>query len=453
MPRAFEIIFSPESLETIYERRVRNGNGGGRDHMNPDRFEELCPDGFEVISNLCLSNSFVFSAYKESLRIKGRGKAPRVLSIPTVRDKIVLSALTIFLQEYFPQCVEHRTPNAFIREIKLFLQNTSGRLKFFKTDIVGFYDNINHDLLLQKIRNVISDERAISLIQNAIQTPTLASDEKKTVKLNTKGVPQGLPLSNILAEIYMQECDTEFEHYALFYRRYVDDMLFVGVNVPYVNRVVSNYFKVHLPGLRLSKTKSHMGFFGRDEVSYVGYALTGRGVSVKPVAIERMVCSLAETCRRIRQEETEKTFRPSFMESDKDFYAYYQELLNEKISGLRYRGRLYGWMPYYMEITDKSVLYRLDKILKKLLRRYVKNVDKMHVNSFVASYYAVNQRGRGDLIQDFDKLTTVAEKAAFLKRKRKMGRRDYSGEEIERMYDQYCRGRIRAELKNIGNNS
>lgn len=451
--RTFEDFFSPESLASIFEKRVRGESGSGRDHLSPDRFVELYPQGFDIISKQCLSNSYVFGPYKEVLCLKGRGKTPRVLSIPTVRDKIVLSALTEFMQENFPQCVEHRTPNAFIRKIKDFCKNTTCGLKFFKTDIVGFFENIDHDLLLQKIEEVISDERVLSLVRASINTPTLASGDKLSTKPNLKGVPQGLPLSNILAEIYMQECDVEFKKLASFYCRYVDDILFIGVEKPYISRIISKYFNEHLSGLKLSKTKSHMGYIGKDEITYIGYTLTDKGVSVKAATLERMMHSIAEICRRIRHEEIESDFRPSYIKSDEDFYAFYQELLNEKISGLRYHGRLYGWMPYYMEITDKSVLYRMDNILKKILKRYVKNVDRLQINSFVASYYAVKQKGRGDLIHDFDRLNSSAEKAAFLKRKGKIGKRDYSDGEIERLYDRYCRGRIRTELNNIGDNS
>ena len=80
-------------------------------------------------------------------------------------------------------------------------------------------------------------------------------------------------------------------------------------------------------------------------------------------------------------------------------------------------------------------------------------VDKLHINSFVASYYEVNQRGQGKLIKDFDKLTTVSERKAFLNKKGKLRKQNYTDQEINRMYHQYCRMRVSRELKNIGNNS
>ena len=96
--RTFEEVFSPESLEAIYEKKIVSGRGGGRDHLSPEKFGLLYPEGFNLISEQCISNVYTFSPYKETLCQKGRGKVPRVLSIPTVRDKIVLSALTNLLQ-------------------------------------------------------------------------------------------------------------------------------------------------------------------------------------------------------------------------------------------------------------------------------------------------------------------------------------------------------------------
>ena len=449
--RTFEEIFSPQCLAAVFEKRVRNGRGGGRDHLIPDKFPLLYPKGFDILSVKCCSGTYTFSPYNESLIIKGKNKAPRVISIPTIRDRIVLATLTDFLQEVFPECVEHRTPNAFIREIKESLSCADRKTKFFRTDIKGFYDHVKHELLMKKISSRVRDSRICSLILAALQNPTLAESESKSGRITNVGIPQGLPISNLLAEIFMSDCDVAFRQYASFYFRYVDDLLFVNPTVKYIYNSINRYFKENLPGLELSKDKSHSGIIQKDEINYLGHTITNKSVSIKPGALQKQIHSLAKICREIRSQEESISSRPRFIQTDEEFYAYYEEMINDKISGLRYNGRLYGWIPYYREITEMSLLYRMDKIVRKLLARYVKGVSNMRIHSFVKSYYEVVQRGGGEYVHDFDKLDTVAAQKAFLDKKGRLSESlNYTDDEITRIYHQYCSGRVHAELKNIG---
>jgi retron-type reverse transcriptase len=450
--RKFDEIFSPESLELIYEKRVRHARGGGRDHLMPAKFSSLYPKGFEIISEKCLLGKYSYSPYKESLILKGKNKFPRILSIPTVRDRIVLAALMDYLQEIFPESVEHRTPNAFIREIKGSFAAIDRHTKFYRADIKGFYEHVNHELLMQKILSRVKDPRICMLISRALQNPTITEGESQLGMINKIGIPQGLPISNLLAEIFMKDCDVAFSQYASSYFRYVDDVLFVNPTVKYIFNSINRYFDENLPGLRLSREKSYGGTIQKDEINYLGHTIRNRCVSVKPMVLEKLIHSLAKICREIHLQEKNIAPRPHFIKTDEEFYAYYEELLNEKISGIRYGGRLYGWIPYYKEITDLSLLYRMDKILKKLLDRYVMNASNMQINSFVKSYFDIIQKNGGSYIHDFDKLDTAAAQKAFLKRKGWMRNQDYTDDEIYQIYHQCCSTRIREELKNIGYN-
>ena len=95
-------------------------------------------------------DEYNFSPYLEKLISKGRNKAPRVISIPTIKDRIVLYALKEVLHELFPECVNTELVNKKIKDIFSYL-GVSGETKIIRLDIKDFYGSINQKILFDKI--------------------------------------------------------------------------------------------------------------------------------------------------------------------------------------------------------------------------------------------------------------------------------------------------------------
>jgi RNA-directed DNA polymerase len=76
-----------------------------------------------ILKKKCLDGSYGFSPYVETLKSKGKGKHPRVIAIPTVRDRIVLLALKELLFKMFPDCVPKKLSNTYIHEINQLIPN------------------------------------------------------------------------------------------------------------------------------------------------------------------------------------------------------------------------------------------------------------------------------------------------------------------------------------------
>lgn len=99
---------------------------------------------------------------------------------------------------------------------------------FIKLDVKSFYGSINHDKLIKIIKRKIHKAEIISIIWNAIRTEALLCPikEKTVKKERILGVPEGLPISNTLANIYMQDIDIKYRNLDyISYYRYVDDIL------------------------------------------------------------------------------------------------------------------------------------------------------------------------------------------------------------------------------------
>ena len=137
-------FFNASHFSEYYNEKMKSKKGGGRDGLTPAAFLKHYSKDFDNIAKYCLEGTYSFSPYKEKLILKGREKYPRVLSIPSMRDRMVLGVLNQYLQEVFPTAVNHEVPNHYIKEVSDFLvEHSTERIYFLKTDIEKFYDSID----------------------------------------------------------------------------------------------------------------------------------------------------------------------------------------------------------------------------------------------------------------------------------------------------------------------
>lgn len=152
--QSFQEFVESVNFSEHYRQYIRSRKGGGRDRISPKAYERQFEKEMALIKKRCISEDYKFSKYNEKLILKGRDKFPRVISVPTVRDRFVLSLLNKHLTNRFD--IHRHTANSYIKEAKDYIAN-NGRLQFFKTDIKSFYDSIPHEALIDRLRNELDD--------------------------------------------------------------------------------------------------------------------------------------------------------------------------------------------------------------------------------------------------------------------------------------------------------
>lgn len=446
----FDLLFNTARAEEYFVSKLLHRNGGGRDNMSPKTYWKRFKDNTSSIIKKCKFYSYRFSPYKEQLILKGRGKYPRCISIPTVRDRLVLGLLNKYLQMVFPECVNHKTPNQCIREIKSFTAEHPEPISFFKSDFSQFYDNINQDKLMSVLRTRIHDERPLKLIIDAIQNPTTGYKKEKKV-LSIKGVPQGLAISNILASIYMMEFDCRMKDMgAKLYLRYVDDILLLQPNSPNPKILILEYLEENDMQIALSEEKTATGIIGHETLDFIGYVFQNDCITIRPHNVDLFIRRIAHTVTQLKRQLQNPALRPRFIKEDKQLIEFYTEEINEQISGMKYESTLFGWLPYFQECNDIQLLYRLDKIVKKLISK-VAEIDTTKLHSFVKTYHDIRERSGVHYIINYDELDTVTKKEAFLIKKGRISNNlNYTDDEIDQIYSTYCSSRKKAIERNIG---
>lgn len=384
---AWKLLFTKNHLKARYYEKVSKRPSVGLDKVTNEKFEEKLGEEIDIILRKVNDGSYSFTRYRMLLFLKGPAKAPRQVCVPTVRDKLTLSTLNELLGLIYGSQCRTQMPQVIINDISNNLPNFDS---FIKLDVSSFYASIKHDVLLRKLRGKIKKPEIIDLIQNAIETESLSYPVKEKVKRHKRelGIPEGLPISNSLANVYLANLDEKYNELpGVKYYRYVDDILILlnQKDLPTVKKAIVRDLK--RLGLK-TNDKNADGEISQG-FEYLGYFLSSSGITVRNSSILKVEQSFEELIIKMKKEPPE----------------YTEWKLNLKITGFIYGGNKYGWMFFYSQISDTSLLFRLDDLIGRLLERY--GVDpSVRRKRFVRTYHEIRQAlHTTSYVPNFDKYT------------------------------------------------
>lgn len=222
----------------------------------------------------------------------------RLLGIPTVQDRIIQQAIHQQLSWQFdplfsehsygfrPNCSAHDAIKAAQRYVK------EGKTWVVDIDLKAFFDHINHDLLIYRIREQTKDRDLLRLIRKILKSGLIIEGE---IQARGCGTPQGSPLSPLLANIYLDPLDKELEKRGLSFCRYADDIvIYVGSkrSAERVYASIVKWIEKHLK-LPVNTEKSGIGRTGGQQ--FLGYRIAEDGeLSIDPKRLERHKAKVRE---------------------------------------------------------------------------------------------------------------------------------------------------------------
>ncbi|WP_246882806.1 reverse transcriptase domain-containing protein [Pseudomonas sp. MWU349] len=449
----FEYMFSAASLQAVFNERFLNNTAKGIDRVNGFQFASRSTSELTTASNKCLSGSFCFAPFLEKLKLKGRGKHPRVIGVPIIRDRVVLHQLQKYLAVIFPERVPKNIASTYVRQISENIKNLDPSCTWVcSTDIKTFYDSIEPERLNKEIAKKVKCIHALRLISHALKTPTIPKNTKRIHRSKfqqSTGVPQGLSISNILASIYMQVVDDAFKHSPdITYFRYVDDVLIYGREEPVKKAYKSLRSRLSRRGLSLHNLTS-----GKTQIeplsttfSYLGYTFSWPEITVRDSTIERFLQSIAEKLTEYKHNKAKRLERQKYLTKERLIEIFFMEL-NEKITGAISGKKRYGWVAYFNQITDLSLLYKMDNAIYGMLNRMSEIGEQAPtaVKKLSRAYYEMKFNPTGGYVRNYDEITTSVQKIQFLAAR---GRIDPSiqltDKQIDEIYDEYLKAILAA---------
>ena len=219
-------------METLYEayRMAKENDGApGIDGVTFEAIEESGVEGFlRQIRDELITNTYQPMRARKKEIPKDGGKV-RVLSIPSIRDRVVQGAVKLILEPIFeadfqPGSYGYRPKRTAQQAVNRVAQAiVESKTRIIDIDLRAYFDNVQHDLLLEKVARRVQDDEVMHLLKMMLK----ATGEK--------GVPQGGVVSPLLSNVYLTEVDRMLEraiattrngkYTYVQYARFADDLV------------------------------------------------------------------------------------------------------------------------------------------------------------------------------------------------------------------------------------
>ena len=215
------------NLHQAWSKVYENQGCAGVDHQSLENFAERLNNNLETLRNEVLYQSYrPLPLLRVEIEKPSGGKRP--LSIPCVRDRVLQTAVTRLIEPLFEAEFEEcsfayrkgRSVEQAINRIQLLQRQ--GYQWVVDADIEGFFDNIDHSLLLTQISQFISDADLLKLIK---QWLVATVQDGNTRFVLHKGVAQGSPIAPLLSNLYLHHLDEALLSQNTRLIRFADDFL------------------------------------------------------------------------------------------------------------------------------------------------------------------------------------------------------------------------------------
>jgi RNA-directed DNA polymerase len=344
-----EAALTRQNLQTAWKRVKANKGAAGVDGLDIEQTARVLQTKWPDIRQALLQGSYRPSPVRKVMIPKPDG-SQRELGIPTVTDRLIQQALLQVLQPLIdPTFSEHshgfrpgRRAHDAVKAARAYVQ--SGKRVVVDVDLAKFFDRVNHDILIGRLKRRIDDAGVTRLVRAYLNAGIMGGG---VVVDRHLGTPQGGPLSPLLANVLLDEVDKALQARGYSFARYADDCN-VYVSSRRAGERVMAYLRKLYGGLKLqiNEAKSAVASaFGRK---FLGYALwVAKGREVKCAVTHK---ALADFKARIRQLTRRSGGRSVAQVAEK------------------LRPYVLGWKAYFGMAQTPKVWRELDEWLRHRLR-------------------------------------------------------------------------------------
>lgn len=299
-----DALTRPERLRDAWFR-VRAGAGGpGSDGVSIDAFKHNAEARLERIRESIQAGEYVPAPLRR-VRIPKASGGWRLLAIPALADRVVQTACAVLLQEHLAPTFSSRSfayrPFLGPRRAAGHVAQLLSRFQHAVTaDIEKFFDNVEHGIVLAQLRRAGIDQPGIDLIGRWLRTPIL---DGSTRLHPLKGIPQGAPISPVVANMYLTGFDRMVEARGYEHVRYADDFIVLvhsEADAAGATREIDAFLRseLHL-ALKEEKTQ-HVAV--RDGLTFVGFRFDGASWTIPDASLAQVKERLAGVLREHRKE-------------------------------------------------------------------------------------------------------------------------------------------------------
>ena len=272
-----ERVLSRDNVQKAWKRVKANKGVPGIDNMSIEDFPEFARAQWDSIRDSLMAGTYQPSPVKRVEIPKPTG-GKRPLGIPTVLDRLIQQAMYQVMMPIFDPDFSGfsygfrpgRSAHGAVRKVREYIRK--GYRIAVDMDLSKFFDRVNHDVLMHRVARKIRDKRILRLIGKYLRAGVVIRGRLQKTR---EGVPQGGPLSPLLANILLDDLDRELEKRGHKFVRYADDFVILvrtqraGLRV---KESVTRFLERKLK-LKVNQDKSRVS--STDNTNFLGFTFKG----------------------------------------------------------------------------------------------------------------------------------------------------------------------------------
>lgn len=268
-------VYSRTVLLSAFYKVQANGGAPGVDRQTIEMFEKRLNENLAYVSDQLRKGTYRPQAIRRTYIPKPGSTEKRPLGIPTVRDRVVQSAIRAVIEPIFERDFAERSygfrPGRgckdALRQVETLLK--TGHVWVVDADLKSYFDTIPHEPLMQEIKTRISDGKVLGMLEAYLKQEILDSAKSWTPE---EGAPQGAVLSPLLSNIYLDPLDKLMAARNVEMVRYADDFVILCKSEKEAQaalRMVKEWTSKR--GLKLHPEKTHIVDVTQGGFDFLGY--------------------------------------------------------------------------------------------------------------------------------------------------------------------------------------
>lgn len=342
-------LVSKENMTEAYRRVVRNKGAPGVDGITIEAFKDHLNEFWETTKQQLMEGNYQPQPVRRVEIPKPNG-GMRKLGIPTVMDRLIQQAISQVIERYFEPTFSNYSygfrPNRqaamAITQAKEYIRE--GRRWVVDMDLEKFFDKVNHDILMERIRRKITEPRLLTLIRRYLKSGIM---EEGIVTANKEGTPQGGPLSPLLSNIILDDLDKELEKRGHKFCRYADDCNIYVKSEKAGRRVLDSITKFIEKRLQLRVNRDKSAVDRPWRRKFLGFSFT---------SLKKATIRVHEKSRKALQEKIKKL---CIKGRGMNLETFIRKKLNPVVR---------GWGNYFRHADTMSYAKELDQWIRRRLR-------------------------------------------------------------------------------------
>lgn len=347
---AIDKVFNWNTLLVASRKVVRNKGSAGVDGMSVKQWRQKEENHLHELQWRLRKDTYLSKPALRRYIPKPGSTKQRPLGIPAVTDRVCQQAVNNVLAPVFEQYFHEdshgfrpgRSTHTAAKRVEAL--HKQGYSYAVDLDIRGFFDHVDHEILMKLVKRVVRDRRVLGLIRGWLKSGVM---EEGNYRYTTSGTPQGGVISPLLSNIYLTPLDNALTDAGYQFVRYADDVVILcrdeeeAARALHHARTVLGRLKLELNEEKTSTRTFKEGF------DFLGFRFTSRGRHIAGKSLKALYGKVREITKR--------------QQADKPAISVIADL----------EPLLRGWGIYHKDGRNVGMFTHLDKWIRKRLRSYI----------------------------------------------------------------------------------